>query len=245
MTLLRCAGVHRLLLVLRHVLFPGPCRHADHDEISSAGATPVQLGSLGEGALLTPHHLCLCLSSLQVLAPKVYAVTVMLWRSTAHVCCSCVDVFKTNMGHCLQDRTWLSLIGFTSGILVSVANVLQFLGGQAAGKPSLPVPYAGKSSVMSPAGNCRRSLLLDLLYCDYFQLGVQTRTCETLSSGHSVSVKQDCTPLDMCRAKVYFCRPLLPATVLFQPAGVHGTHTENDNSILTALHVLVCRVCGV
>ena len=33
----------------------------------------------------------------------------------------------------VQDRTWLSLIGFTSGVLVSIANVLQFLGGQAAG----------------------------------------------------------------------------------------------------------------
>ncbi|CAL5225855.1 g8638 [Coccomyxa viridis] len=32
-----------------------------------------------------------------------------------------------------KDRTWLSLIGFTSGVLVSIANVLQFLGGQAAG----------------------------------------------------------------------------------------------------------------
>ena len=34
----------------------------------------------------------------------------------------------------LQDRTWLSLIGFTAGVVVSVANVLQFLGGEAAGK---------------------------------------------------------------------------------------------------------------
>ena len=34
----------------------------------------------------------------------------------------------------VQDRTWLSLIGFTSGVLVSIANVLQFLGGEAAGR---------------------------------------------------------------------------------------------------------------
>ena len=39
----------------------------------------------------------------------------------------------------VQDRTWLSLIGFTSGVLVSIANVLQFLGGQAAGEAS-PMP---------------------------------------------------------------------------------------------------------
>jgi glucose uptake protein GlcU len=32
-----------------------------------------------------------------------------------------------------QDHNWLSAIGFLSGILVSIANVLQFLGGQAAG----------------------------------------------------------------------------------------------------------------
>ena len=46
--------------------------------------------------------------------------------------CSCVF----SACHCIvivQDRTWLSLIGFTSGVLVSIANVLQFLGGQAAG----------------------------------------------------------------------------------------------------------------
>lgn len=40
----------------------------------------------------------------------------------------------------LQDRTWLSLIGFTAGVVVSVANVLQFLGGEAAGKPLTPCP---------------------------------------------------------------------------------------------------------
>ncbi|CAL8466195.1 g5731 [Coccomyxa elongata] len=33
----------------------------------------------------------------------------------------------------LKDHNWLSAIGFLSGILVSIANVLQFLGGQAAG----------------------------------------------------------------------------------------------------------------
>ena len=38
----------------------------------------------------------------------------------------------------LQDRTWLSLIGFTAGVVVSVANVLQFLGGEAAGKQLTP-----------------------------------------------------------------------------------------------------------
>lgn len=38
----------------------------------------------------------------------------------------------------LQDHNWLSAIGFLSGILVSIANVLQFLGGQAAGAFSVP-----------------------------------------------------------------------------------------------------------
>ncbi|EIE21260.1 fatty acid elongase 3-ketoacyl-CoA synthase 1 [Coccomyxa subellipsoidea C-169] len=33
----------------------------------------------------------------------------------------------------VKDHNWLSAIGFLSGILVSIANVLQFLGGQAAG----------------------------------------------------------------------------------------------------------------
>jgi hypothetical protein len=33
----------------------------------------------------------------------------------------------------MQDRTWLSLVGFMAGVVVSAANVLQFLGGQAAG----------------------------------------------------------------------------------------------------------------
>ena len=32
-----------------------------------------------------------------------------------------------------QDRTWLAFWGFMAGVVVSAANVLQFLGGQAAG----------------------------------------------------------------------------------------------------------------
>lgn len=44
------------------------------------------------------------------------------------------DIYPRNHLCYVQDRTWLSLIGFTSGVLVSIANVLQFLGGQAAGK---------------------------------------------------------------------------------------------------------------
>ena len=37
------------------------------------------------------------------------------------------------MVNVMQDHNWLSAIGFLSGIVVSIANVLQFLGGQAAG----------------------------------------------------------------------------------------------------------------
>ncbi len=72
-----------------------------------------------------------------------------------------VALFMDNtarMGPChMQDRTWLSLIGFTSGVLVSIANVLQFLGGQAAGKLSLLMRCDGKSNVMPSRELCRLS----------------------------------------------------------------------------------------
>ena len=53
----------------------------------------------------------------------------------------------------VQDRTWLSLIGFTSGVLVSIANVLQFLGGQAAGDVlSLPFLQLTDNVIGSKSG---------------------------------------------------------------------------------------------
>ena len=62
----------------------------------------------------------------------------------------------------LQDRTWLSLIGFTAGVVVSVANVLQFLGGEAAGKQLTPctTPTAQLLIIIESAYTVCRSLLV-------------------------------------------------------------------------------------
>jgi len=44
-----CAGLHWVLLVLRHVLFPGSHRHTSHDDVPATWAAQVKLEGLGQG----------------------------------------------------------------------------------------------------------------------------------------------------------------------------------------------------